>query len=68
MKKHKMTREEARKLAEKQGIDFSKGFFVLNNSQVVDLLAIAKLQGYQKPKNAYGSKGRCFFYYLARVK
>lgn len=68
MKKHRMSREEARRLAEKQGINFHANFYTLRNSQVDSLLAIAKLQGYQKPKNANGSKGRYFFYYLQRAK
>ncbi len=64
----KITRLEAKRLAVKAGVDFSMNFHALRPSQVDTLLTINKLVGYRKPKNANGSTGRYFFYYLQRAK
>ncbi len=64
----KITRQEARRLAVKAGVDFSKDYHQLRSSQVDSLLALAKLVGYRKPASASGSKGRYFFYYLLIAK
>jgi hypothetical protein len=68
MRTRKLSRIAARDLAEKQGINFKKDFFTLRSSEVETLLAIAKLNGYRKPANANGSKGRYFYAYLQRVR
>ena len=57
---------EAKKLANKAGINFRKDFFVQNRSAVSELPAIAKLKGYRKPKNGSYSTARYFFEYLQK--
>ena len=64
----KITKQEARRLAERSGIDFSRDYHELSSSAVDKLLAIRKLVGYRKPVTAGGSTGRYFFYYLQRVR
>ena len=64
----KISREEAKRVAVKAGIDFHKDYHTLRSSEVDTLLTIRKLNGYRKPKNASGSTGRYFFYYLQRAK
>jgi hypothetical protein len=68
MRTKMISREEAKKLAEKMGIDFRKDFHTLYSSEVSVLLDIRKLNGYRKPKNANGSTGRYFYAYLQRSK
>jgi len=64
----KISRSEAKKLAEKLGISFKKNFFELSHSQVLDLNRIGKLTGYKKGASAPGSYGRMFFYHLVKIK
>jgi hypothetical protein len=54
-------------LSQSYGINFSEDFHTLNSSQVEAILEAAKSWGYRKPKNANGSRARCFFAYLART-
>lgn len=64
----KISRHEAKKLAQQAGIDFSKSSDQLSMSEMDTLLTIRKLTGYRKPASASGSTGRYFFYYLQRSK
>ena len=64
----KITKQEARRLADKVGIDFSKDYHQLRASEVDRLDDIRKLTGYRKPVNASGSTTRYFFYYLQKVR
>lgn len=65
----RITKCEAKKLAKKAGWNFKKDFHQQNSmAKSSDLLAIAKLKGYRKSKNASGSTSRLFFQYLERVK
>ncbi len=48
------------------GIDFTKDFYTLPNSDVVKLVEAADRAGYRKPKNANGSRGRYYFYAVKR--
>lgn len=49
------------------GIDIKGGdFHALSSAQVGRLLHWAKAYGYREPKNANGSRARCFFYMLQR--
>lgn len=64
----KITKQEAKRLAVKAGIDFSRGYHQLSNADVDKLLAIRKLNGYRKPVSASGSTGRYFFYYRKRLR
>jgi hypothetical protein len=62
----KITKEEARTLAKKVGVDFNKDFYQQGFQMATELVAIAKLKGYRKPKNANGSTARYFFQYLKK--
>lgn len=54
-------------LSFKHGIDVkADDFHALRSEQVEGLLHWAKAYGYRKPKNANGSKARCFFTMLQR--
>jgi hypothetical protein len=64
MAKNKLTKTDAKNLAKKLGIDFSKDFYELSNTHVSELVALSKLVGYKKPKTASGSTARYFFNYL----
>jgi hypothetical protein len=66
--KRKITKQTAKKIAVDMGINFKKDFHSLSSTHVSDLLAIAKMQGYKKPKTASGSTGRYYFEYLSKVK
>lgn len=49
------------------GIDVKGGdFHALSSAQTGRLLEWAKAYGYREPKNANGSRARCFFYMLQR--
>jgi hypothetical protein len=48
------------------GIPPHADFFTLSASQVNDLLTFADDQGYRKPRNANGSRGRYWYAYLQR--
>ena len=64
----KLTRQEAKRVAEQLGIDFHRDFYTLTPAQVDALLVVRKRQGYRKPVSASGSTGRYFFYYLKNAK
>lgn len=65
----KITKCEAKRLAKNAGWDFSKDFYAQNSmSKSADLVAIAKLAKYRKPKTASGSTARYFFEHLDKVK
>jgi len=64
----KITKQAARRIADEAGIDFSKDYHQLRMSAVDTLDDIRRLTGYQKPKNASGSRTRYFFYYLQKVR
>lgn len=59
---------EAYRLAKKAGAKFSKDYFQQPLSVSTDLVAIAKLAGYRKPKTASGSTARYFFAHLNRLR
>lgn len=48
------------------GVDFRADFHALPSSAVAALLAAADLHNYRQPRNASGSRARCFFYFLTR--
>lgn len=64
----RMSKQEAKRQAEKAGIDFGKDYHQLRSSEVDYLLGLRKLVGYRKPVSASGSIGRYFFYYLQKVR
>ena len=63
----KISKQEAKKLAIKAGINFDADYHQLRSSQVSDLMAICKLTKYRKPTSASGSTGRYFYSYLQRA-
>jgi len=62
----RITKDQATYIALYDGIDLRSDFHRLDSMQVARLIELAKQQGYQKPKNASGSRGRYFFYYLQK--
>lgn len=48
------------------GININQDFYTLSNSQVCDLLEMADIQSYRRPKNANGSRARYYFAALQR--
>lgn len=63
--KHKISKFQAFLLAKKEGVDFSKDFHAQSVGGI--MTDIAKLEGYRKPQNASGSRGRYFFYHIQRI-
>jgi hypothetical protein len=62
-----MTKNDAVQEAKNMGIDLSKDFHEINNTDVTNnLIKLAKKKRYYKPKGASGSRARYFFYYLQR--
>jgi hypothetical protein len=57
----KFSKLDAIELCKKLKIDLNKNYFELSNSNVSDLLQIAKLYKYQKSKNSPKSTARSFF-------
>lgn len=65
----KITRAEAKRIAEKEGINFTaQDFFDLRSTQQTLLARLAKESGYRKSASAPGSTGRMFFEHLAKIK
>ena len=48
------------------GVDFRADFHALPSSAVAALLDAADRYGYRTPRNASGSRARCFFQFLTR--
>ena len=51
---------------QRAGIPTDANFFTLSSSQVAALVERADMVKYRTPKNANGSRGRCFHEYLQR--
>ena len=64
----KMTKENARNLLRSKGISFKVDFYTLRTSEVGELIEVADMMHYRKPKNASGSRGRYFFAYLQSAR
>ncbi len=62
----KMSKAEAKRIAQRNGISFNVGYHTLRSSQTELLSELAKKTGYRKPASASGSRARYFFYYLAK--
>lgn len=68
-RKKKLTHEEAKRLLESEGIDFSRNYFAgVSMSQSGRIAEVAKMAGYRKSKTAPGSTGRMYFQYLSRLR
>lgn len=63
----RMTKDEAREIARRYGVNLSAPFHVLPWSQVDRVRDAADSRQYRKPKNANGSRARCFHEYLRRA-
>lgn len=62
----RMTKDEAKRIAQRHGISFSGDYHTLRSSEVELLTELAKKTGYRKPVSASGSRSRYFFYHLAK--
>jgi len=62
----KMSKQEAKRIAQKSGISFTVSYGTLRSSQTDLLVELAKKTGYRKPASASGSRARYFFYHLAK--
>jgi len=68
-RKRKLTNQEAKRLLESEGIDFTRDYYAsVSTSDSVRIAEVAKMAGYRKSKNAPGSTGRMYFQYLSRLK
>lgn len=66
-KKKRITAKQAKKMAKDLGWDFSKQFQQQSRaSDIHDLVALARLKGYRKPKGCSSSLGYMFFQYLKK--
>jgi len=68
MAEKKLTRQQARTLAERLRINFNKDYHELRSTDVNLLLELRKRTNYRKPAGASGSLGRYFYRYLQRSK
>lgn len=66
--RRKMTKDEARALLAKHGVDLKKDYHQLNSNDVGKVLAASVFYGYRKSPTASGSTGRMFFQFLQRGK
>lgn len=62
-----MTRDDALEIAHRYGINTKAGFHTLRASEVETVLEAADSRKYRKPRNANGSRARCFHDYLRRA-
>ncbi len=62
----KITKQEAKKLAIKAGVNFKKDYFEQDITTV--LKNIGALQGYKHSKSSGRSYGQSYFYYLQKLK
>lgn len=58
---------EARNLASSYGIPLYRDFHTLDSDTVDKVLRAADFRKYRKPRNANGSRARCFYEYLNRA-
>ena len=67
-RKKKLDHQEAKRLLESEGIDFTRDYHaVVSMSQGNRIAEVAKLAGYRKSKTAPGSTARMYFQYLSRL-
>ena len=66
--KRKISHCTAKKMLQKAGIDFRKESYELRMSEMAEVVAVAKIAGYHKRKDAPGSRGRMYFQLLQRTK
>jgi hypothetical protein len=64
--KKKITKQEARQLLQRAGVNLSWDYHQLTSLAVDKVLAVAKLYGYKKSPSAPGSKARMFYQFLQR--
>ena len=62
-----MTPYDARNLTRSYSIPLDKDFHALDSAAVESLRKLAVLVRYREPKNANGSRARCFHAYLRRI-
>lgn len=62
----RLDKHDARAILTLCGINLAEDFHTLNSDKVERLLVHADARKYRKPKNANGSRARCFHAYLVR--
>ena len=62
-----MTRHDALEIAHRYGINVKADFHTLRAAEVETILEAADFRKYRKPRNANGSRARCFHEYLRRA-
>jgi len=62
---HKLSKDDALKMAQEMGVDFNKEFHAQSYGN--ELAELAKKVGYRKSPSASGSIGREFFYHLQKI-
>ena len=62
-----MNKETATALATEYQIPLGCDFHSLSSAEVERILTAARYWGYRKPRNANGSRARCFYAYLCRA-
>lgn len=67
MPKRSHIKSDACVILRELNIPRGEDFHVLSSSKVSALVDVARKYGYQKPKNANGSRGRYFHDYLQRA-
>lgn len=63
----RMTKTEAREIANRFGFRLDADFHALPSSEVERIIAAADERKYRQPKNANGSRARYFHEYLRRA-
>jgi hypothetical protein len=63
----RLTRREARQILWGREIPLGVDFHALRSSQVDQIIHAANARNYRAPKNANGSRARCFHAYLIRA-
>lgn len=61
-----LTKQDAREYASRYKIPLNRDFHALDSDTVARILDLARLVKYREPKNANGSKARCFHAFLKR--
>lgn len=68
-RKKKLTPQDAKRLLQSEGVDFSRDYHAgVSMSEGSRIAEVAKLAGYKKSKTAPGSTARMYFQYLSRLK
>jgi hypothetical protein len=68
-RRKKLTHEEAKRLLESEGVDFSRDYHASVSMSTANRIAeVARAAGYRKRKDAPGSTARMYHQYLSRLR